>query len=86
MNEILVNFVLQTDTNVEVKIPEDMIVEDALEQLVESDLINALGANMEWFVAFKESGQVVDISKTMAENGITDGTALRVAQNGKAGA
>ena len=86
MNEILVNFVLQNDTNVEVKIPEDMIVEDALEQLVESELINALGANMEWFVAFKESGQVVDISKTMAENGITDGTALRVAQNGKAGA
>ena len=86
MNEILVNFVLQNDTNAEVKIPENMIIEDALEQLVEAGLIDALGAKMEWAVAFKESGQVVDISKTVAENGITDGTTLRVAQNGEAGA
>ena len=60
--------------------------QDALVQLVVKGLITPLGSNMEWCVAFKESGKLVDITGTMDENGITDGTALRVTQSGKAGA
>jgi len=80
MNEIQVNFVLSYGTNVEVKVPEDMTVKEALEELVEAELLHEPGMNKEWFVMFNESRQEVDISKTIAENGITDGDCLKVFQ------
>jgi len=74
MDEILVNFILPTSNNVEVEAPEDMIVEDALDEMEEAEVIEA--SDWEWSVMFKESGQWIDISKTFAENGVTDGAAL----------
>ena len=84
MDQILINFILPNDTNVEVNIPKNMYVQDALEQLVEKELIAPLQQGKEWKVAFKESGELVEINKTIEQNGITEGTDLRVAQSGKA--
>ncbi len=85
MADIHVNFVLMNGENVEIEVPEEMIVEDALEQLVEAQIVPALDATEVWQVSFKETGKVVDIERSMAQNGIKDGTAIRVAWDGQAG-
>ena len=80
MNEIEVEFVRPDGIDVREKIPADMIVKDALDQLVERDQLNAPDAGMKWFAAlFKEKrkeGRMIDISATMEENGVGDGSVL----------
>ncbi len=84
--EINVRFVCQNDDCAEVKLPGETIVEDALEQLVEAGILEALQSGNEWQVYFKESGKAVDTSKSMDENGVVEGTTLRVSQTATFGA
>lgn len=81
---ILVNFVSENNFNVEVDVEPDTVVGDILEQLVDNHYVEPLKDKMHWVVAFKETGRVLDLDKTLAENGVTDGTALRVVQHGEA--
>ena len=85
MADIHVNFVMMNGENVEIEVPDEMIVEDALEQLVEAEIMRPLGATEVWKVSFKETGKDVDIERSMAQNGIKDGTAIRVERDGQAG-
>ena len=85
MTDIHVNFVMMNGENIEIEVPDQMIVEDALEQLVQGKFIDPLGATEQWEVSFKETGEMVDIERTMEQNGIKDGTAIRIAQHGAAG-
>lgn len=82
---IHVNFVMMNGDNLEIEVPDNMIVEDALEQLVEAGVTEPLGHLESWALCFKESGKTIDIEKSMAENGITEGMAVRVDRDGQAG-
>lgn len=83
-NTILVNFVFENNTNAEVEVEPNAVVGDIIEQLMEQDIAPALGGTRHWVIAFKESGKQLDLDKTLAENGVTNGTALRAVQQGHA--
>lgn len=84
-NTILVNFVFENNTNAEVEVEPNAVVGDIIEQLTEQHIAPALDATRKhWVIAFKESGKQLDLDKTLAENGVTNGTALRAVQQGHA--
>lgn len=83
-NTILVNFVFENNTNAEVEVEPNAVVGDIIEQLAEQGIAPALDATRYWVVAFKESGKQLDLDKTLAENGVTNGTALRAVRQGHA--
>ena len=83
-NTILVNFVFENNTNAEVEVEPNAVVGDIIEQLAEQGIAPALDATRHRVVAFKESGKQLDLDKTLAENGVTNGTALRAMQQGHA--
>ena len=86
MADIHVTFLMQSgSSSVEIEVPEEMVVQDALEQLVRLEQLAPLEPGKVWVVSFKETGKLVALEKTMAENGITEGTALRIAETGVAG-
>lgn len=78
MKEINVNFVQQSGKNSEVTVPDAIVVEDALEQLIDLGELKPLDPKQYWVVTFKETGDGLDMSKTLAENGVKDGISLNV--------
>lgn len=84
MNEITVNFVMQNGSNVEVAVPENIVIEDALQQLVDAGEATLPGPKQYWIVSNKETGESLDISRTMADNNVKDHTSLNVTIGGVA--
>ena len=77
---IYINFILASGTTVEVTVLPDMILDDALCQLVEAGLLHPLRDRMRWNVAVEGSCRMLCDEMTFTENGITDGASLRVYQ------
>ena len=75
-----VHFVLPRGINVDAEVPGETIVEDVLKDLIEAGLIDPLGFDKAWLMKFEENGKVLDGAGPMDENGITDGTVLRVVE------
>ncbi|MDY4140222.1 MAG: hypothetical protein SOY30_12935 [Eubacteriales bacterium] len=84
--DIRVSFVLPSGANIGVDVPPDMVVEDAVQQLVEARKLE-LEAGQVWAVYFKDknNASMVDQSRTFEENGVVNGTSLRLVTEGTAG-
>ncbi len=65
---------------VDVDIPDDMTVQDVIDELIESDFIKPLAGGNKYDAVLKDGPEAVnmDLNKTLQENGVGNNSTIRL--------
>lgn len=72
---------------VDVDIPEDMTVQDVINELIEADFIKPLAGGNNFDAILKDGPEAInmDLNKTLQENGVGNNSTIRLSNGTRAG-